>query len=263
MKNKELIITLIILLSILIVGLIIFLCFAIRGSFKWKDWGTTKSEQVIFDETYDFDKILDLEILSTAGDIKLEESTNEKVRVVAYGKNAEDLQVELQENKLKVDYSKYKYKNTIFNLDFYSNDILIYLPESYNKNISIQAKYGDIEVMDFENASIQIEEDCGDVDLGTVKNATVKNHYGDIKIEEIGNQFEIDSDCGDVTINAITIAENSSIVNNLGDIKIGKTNEIYIDAKTDLGDVKVNQNYRHSEIILKLQNDCGDIKVEN
>lgn len=263
MKNKALIIALIILLSLLIIGLIIFLCFAINQNFKLKDWGSKKSKQIIFDESYDFAQIENLEILSTAGDIKLEESTDEKIRVVAYGRSVDDLEVVFEKNKLKVDYSKYKHKNTIFSFDFYLNDIQIYLPKSYEKNISIQAKYGDIEVTDLENANIQIEEDCGDVDLGKVKNVSVKNHYGDIKIDEIGNQFEIESDCGDVKINAITITEDSSIVNNLGDIKLGKTNEIYIDAKTDLGDVKVNQNYRHSEIMLTIKNDCGDIKVEN
>lgn len=263
MKNKGIIISLIILLSILIAGLIIFLCFAIKGSFKWKNWGAKKSEQVIFDESYDFAQIEDLEILSTAGDIKLEESMDEEIRVIVYGKNAEDLKVDLQENQLKVDYSQYKQKNIIFGFNSYLTDIVVYLPKKYDKNISIRTQYGDLEVTDLEKASVEIEGDCGDVNLGKVKNAVVKNHYGDIKIQEIGNQFEIYSDCGDVKIGSIKIAENSSIVNNLGDIKIGQTNEIYMDAKTDLGDVKINQNYRHSETTLQLQNNCGDIEVEN
>lgn len=46
-------------------------------------------------------------------------------------------------------------------------------------------------------------------------------------------------------------------------MKIGETNDIYIDAKTDLGEVKVNRNNRYSEITLEIENDCGDIKVEN
>ena len=122
---------------------------------------------------------------------------------------------------------------------------------------------GDIEVIDLEKATVDIEEDCGDVVLGKVKNAFVKNHYGDIKIAEIGNQVLVESDCGDVKIGSVKLAEDSKITNSFGDIKIGQTNEIYIEAKTDLGDVKVNKNERHAEITLKIENDCGDIKVEN
>ena len=51
--------------------------------------------------------------------------------------------------------------------------------------------------------------------------------------------------------------------NNLGDIKILNTNEIYFDAKTNLGDTKINNNYNKSEITLKIQNDCGDIEINN
>ena len=61
----------------------------------------------------------------------------------------------------------------------------------------------------------------------------------------------------------MTINKDSSIKNNLGSIKIGSTNEIYIEAKTDLGDVKVNNNYKKSDITLNLKNNCGDIKVNN
>lgn len=41
------------------------------------------------------------------------------------------------------------------------------------------------------------------------------------------------------------------------------TNDIYIDAKTDLGDVDVNHNNRMSGITLKIKNNCGDIEVDN
>lgn len=114
-----------------------------------------------------------------------------------------------------------------------------------------------------ENASIDIKQDCGDVKLGKVKDITVKNSYGDIYIEKILNKCIVKSDCGDIKIEEIELKENSSIESDLGNIKIGKTNDIYIDAKTDLGDTKVNTNNRHSEITLKIEGSCGDIKVGN
>ena len=263
MKNRGLIITLIVLLIIVIILLSAFLGLSLNGRFSFKNWGTKKSDQVIFDNSYEVAGIESLEVLSTAGDIDFEESTDGKIRVVVYGEKEEDLKVELNANQLKVDYSKYKHKKISFGFNFYINNIIIYLPKDYASEISVKANYGDINAIDLENASINIEEDCGDVTLGKVKNAVIKNHYGDIKIQAIHHKTQIESDCGDVKIASLHIEEDSSIVNNFGDIKIGQTNEIFIDAKTDLGDVKVNQNNRHGEITLKIKNDCGDIKVEN
>ena len=57
------------------------------------------------------------------------------------------------------------------------------------------------------------------------------------------------------------INEDSSIKSNFGDVKIEKINNVYVDAKVDLGDVKIEGNDRHSDITLKIKSDCGDIKV--
>ncbi len=262
MKNRGLIITLIVLLIIIIILLMLFLYFYLSGSIGFKNWSVNKSSSVIFEESYELEAVENLEILSTAGDIKFEESLDGKIKVLVYGEDAEELKVDFENQKLRVDYSQYKNKRW-FGMNFYMNDMIVYLPKEYAKEINVKANYGDIKGSDLENATIRIEEDCGDVTFGKVKNAFVKNHYGNIKIESVGNKVEVTSDCGDVKIGSLTIMEDSSIENNLGDIKIGETNEIFVDAKTSLGDVKVNQNNRHSEVTLKIKNDCGDIKVEN
>lgn len=267
MKNKGLIITLMILVLLIIFGLIIFLCLVLSGRLDFKfnsmNWGAKKSEQVIFDTSYELEEIEKLEILSTAGDISFEESTDEKIRVMVYGENSEDLVVEFSENDLKIDYSKYKQKNILFGFNFYSNNIIIYLPKEYGNEISIKANYGDIKAIDLENVMMRIEADCGDITLGKVRDVSIKSEFGDVKIDSILKQANIELSCGDVRINSMNMEENSSIINNFGDIKIGQTNEVYIDAKTDFGDLKLTNNYRYSEITLKIKNNCGDIKIEN
>ena len=86
---------------------------------------------------------------------------------------------------------------------------------------------------------------------------------GDIKISEIIGKVDIQEDCGNVEISSMTLEKDSSIENSLGDITIGDTNEIYIDARTSLGDVKINNNFHQSEITLKIKNSAGNIKVRN
>ena len=266
MKNKGLIITLIIILLIIITGLIAFLYLILSGKFNFKlgfkNLGT-KSSNIIFDNNYELDSIDNLEILSTAGNINFKESTDGKIRVVAYGQNNDDLKVSLEENKLNVDYSEYKNVSIGFNFNFNINDIIIDIPKDYSKEINIDADYGNIEIIDLENATINIKQDCGNVKLGKVKNISIENNYGDVEMVEILNKFTIESDCGNIKIDKVQIAEDSYIKSDYGDVRIKETNDIYIDAKTDLGDVKINTNNRHSEITLKIEGDCGDIKVEN
>lgn len=260
MKNKGIIVAMIIILSIIVMGLIAFLYFVISGNFKFHFNIGKRSEKIIYDESYELDTINNIEVLSDAGDVKFEESTDGKIRVVVYGESTEKLKVDNYDNKLKINYSQ---KTTFFGINSYMSNITIYIPQNYDKEIKIDTDYGDINVGDLENATIDIKEDCGDVNLGKIKNVTIKNSYGDIKIEQVLNKLNIKSNCGDVKINKIELFENSEIKNDLGDIKIGETNYIYIDADVDLGDIKINTNNRHSEITLKIETDCGDIKVEN
>ena len=85
--------------------------------------------------------------------------------------------------------------------------------------------------------------------------------YGNIEVKEILNKCELKANCGNISIGTLSIKENSSIKADLGNIEVNKAHDIYIDAKVDLGDVKIEDNARHSDITLKIKSDCGDIKV--
>ena len=107
-----------------------------------------------------------------------------------------------------------------------------------------------------------MKSSCGDIEIGTVNDAKVKNNYGDITIRNINNYMNIEADCGDIEIENVNINKNSYIKNSLGNIEIAHTNDIHIDAKTDLGDTSVNDNYK-ADITLTIKNNCGDIEVNN
>ena len=106
-----------------------------------------------------------------------------------------------------------------------------------------------------------MKESCGNVKLGKVKNVYVENDMGNVKIEEVLNKLNIRTNCGDVKIEKVNLKEDSSIKCDMGDVKIKEKNDVYIDAKVDLGDCKVNNNNRHSEVTLKIEMNCGDIKA--
>lgn len=263
MGNKGLIITLIILLSILVFGLVMFLVLALNGnlSFGMGLMGNSRrNKNIIFDNTYALNEIDEIEILLAAGDVNFEKSTDERVRVVICGKNSEDVKVDLNSSKLKIDYSQYKRAIFGFNLDI--NDITVYIPDSFENKIAINNDYGNCKVCDLENATIEIDADCGNIEIGKIKTANLKCDYGNIEVENVLNKCDIKANCGNVKIKSLEIKENSHIRCDLGDVKIGSAKDVYIDAKVDLGDVKIPNNNRHADVTLNVQVDCGNIKVE-
>ncbi len=261
MNNRGLIIALIILLSVIIFALVMFLVLSLNGRLNIGSigFGTKRSETIIFDEVYNLEDIDYIEIISVAGNVTFKESTDNMIKVVAYGKDIGDVDVKLDSGKLKVDYSKLS-KNFVF-FNTYSNDINVYIPSSYSEKIKISNDYGNCEISDLENATIDVEANCGNVELGKVKNAKLKCDLGNVKVENLLNKCDIEVDCGDVKIENAQIKENSKIKCDLGNVKIKEINDIYIDAQVDLGNTKVGKNNRQSEITLKVEVDCGDLKI--
>lgn len=264
MKNKGLIITMIVILCIIAVSLIALLYFIISGKYNlnFGFYRGKKSENIIYDETYDINNINQIEIISSAGDIKFEESTDENIRILVYGETNKRLRVDFNEKRLKVDHSE-RNNWSLFKFNMSINDIIIYIPKNYDKDIKLDLDYGNIKVLDLEQATIDIKEDYGDIDLGKIKNVTIKNDYGSVKIEEVLNKLNIETDCGDVKIDKLELLESSKIKVDLGSVKIKQTNNIYFDTNVDFGDEKINNNNRNSETTLKIEVDCGDIKIEN
>ena len=295
MKNKKLIITLIILLSIIMIALSIFFVNLLQGNFKFKGFrmGLQISNELILDKTYE-EKFNNIVIDATTSEIFIKRSNTENIKAVIYGeKDYTDVTTNLDSLNIKINE-----KNCIgFCFNQKSTKVEIYLPEEFNGNIDIKNDYGDISIDEFLNANMDVEEDCGDVKIlggnivkvdnnygnieiekantltvnedcgdvviSSVFDATVKNSYGDIKIKSVDNYIHLENDCGDIELNNINLNKDSYIKNDYGDIEIGNTNELFIDAKTDLGKVKINNNYNKSDITLKIENDCGDIEVNN
>lgn len=263
MKNKGIIITLIILLAFIIIGLIIFLILSLTGKLhlfgRFNGFGT-KSTDIIIDEKYKFEGIENIEVLSKAGDVTFKESTDNQIRIVVYGQDSSNCKISVNDGKIKIDYSKY-YKYSWFGFFNYTNDIIVYIPNTYSNEINITNNYGECNLADLENATITIKSNCGEIKLGKARNVNLNCDYGNIEIDTILNKCIIESNCGDIKINNLQIQGNSSIESDLGNIKIKEINDIYVDVDVDLGDVNVNKNNRHSNIILKIESDCGNVKV--
>ena len=297
MNNKTLKIILIIFLSLLVIGLSVFFVNILTNKdfrFGHFSFGHKVSNELVFNQEYEtiFDTI---KIDSKSSDIEIKEGNESKVKVVIYG-DKDETNVEVVNNKLNIKSNEKKCIGFCFNMAIAK--IEVYLPNGYSGNINIENNYGDVNIGNFDNLildatldagdikvdslksgkiknsygdikilgyskELEIDQDCGDVEVSEVDKIKLENNYGDIDIGKVNEYLQIKEDCGDVKIDSLNLKENSSIHNSYGDIKIGSTNEIYINAKTSLGDTKINNNYQKSYVTLTIDNSCGDIRVNN
>lgn len=294
MKNKGLIIFFISLLSFISLLLIIVMILLINGNtriFNFK-FESNLSKNLIIDENYniEFNKVL---IDSDSSYINILESDDDSFRVIAYGED-DSVSVKNDSNELRIT-SKGNVCKSIFCVNFSIAKIEVYIPSGYSNIIKIDNRYGDTEVGGFSLADVRIKGDCGDINILSANKVDVdnsfgnilinsanivkadakcgnieiekvlkldaNNNYGDIEVKQVLDNFVITNDCGDVEIKSAILKNDSSITSSLGSIDIDEINKVYIDAKTDLGDVDIANNYNKSDITLKIRNSSGDITV--
>lgn len=266
-NNKPIIITTIILLTIIIFLLVTFLVAALNGK-KGYNLGLikygAKNNEIILEQTFESEKIKEIDIKQDAGKIIFKESSDKNIKVEIYGEPENIVDIALNDEILKIDYTKQKNFTFIsFNFEIPENDIVVYIPSNHQVKINLENDCGECRMIDLENAEINIDCDAGDINLGKIKDATIKCDYGNIKIEEILNKCDLKANCGNIEINRISILENSEITADMGNVEIDEAKDIYIKGNCDMGSVDINNNNRNSEIELKIEVNCGNIKVNN
>ena len=276
--RKTATIILIIFLLLIIIGTSVLFVMLLNGKLKIKglkfNIGNSYIKEVAVDESYDnvFDTI---EINTTSGDINIYESESDKIVLVIHNKK-ERTTVNTDNNILNIDVKSKKCNFLCINPKIARIDL--YIPSNYDKDIKINTQYGDVKVKSFENANFDIKSNYGDIRINKLNNAKldldygdikidsvneliVNSNYGDIKVDKVNNYLNIDCDYGDVKLNNVTLTKNSTIKDDFGDVEIKNIKNVYIDAKTDLGDKDIKNNDKASDITLTIKVDCGDIEV--
>lgn len=259
-NNKPLIITLIIILSIFTIILSVLLGVLLTNHISsniFKFHLIAKTDK-IYSEEFLPNNIEKINISSGSSDILIKKANTEKIKVNIYGKNKSKVKVDVSNNILNVDYTEIE---TCIGICIYSENIEIIIPQDYILNSNIESKYGDIDVGDFDEGMLSIQNDSGDIDIGSIKNIKIDSRYGDIFIDNITNKLDLTSSSGDIEIARANILENSKIISNYGDIEIEYINDVYIDAKTDYGDIKIPKNNRYANSSLVIDSRSGDIEV--
>lgn len=242
-NNRGLLITLIVLLCIIAVLLSGILVFAMSAGTRSFIPLRTKT---IFDQSYSASEINNISIDSAAGDITVRSTNDDTIKLVAEGFSSDNFSAEASEDTLNISSSEIKGRDVFnFNSMRKGTNIQLYIPKDFG-SLSITSNFGDVDIENELNTKLTIDNDMGDVDA-----------------KMLGGSFNIHTDMGSIEIKRTNITENSSITTNMGDIEIEKTNEVYINAKTSMGDCDVKNNTPSAPITLTAETDMGSIDIND
>lgn len=275
MKNKTAIIILILTLSVIAVSVLVFMCVLLFSDKAFFFSVNKVSSELVVDKTYE-NIPENIDITSSIGDIYIYESEEELAKLVIYGEK-EYTKVE-DEKDLTISYKSRPCFGICFDKE--KTKIELTLPKNYKGKIKIHNKFGDIKIGNFSASNIDIKSDygdtkideahqidihssAGDIDVNSVTKLKAVNNLGDIKIRNVLSFMDVEANCGNIEIENATLDTNSKIENSMGDIIVEKTNSIRIDGKTSLGEVEIRKNDYKADVILNINNSCGDIEVNN
>lgn len=295
--NKGVTITLITLLSLLTISLIIGLIILLKGNFSFNNFNfdiTNSMSETLVDEKEIY-SIKDIDLKVDVADIIVQDEDRETIKIELYSDYVKKYEITEEENKLKVVFEQ---KSKIsFNLFKKTPYVKVYVPKNYNSNILVDSNVGDLKIKNLKYASLNAKANVGDIKVKEIDNAIVnvntgdvkiekvnrltsdmgtgdlkiisvnelvsKNKTGDVKINSVNGFVNITSTTGDIKIETANITKNSKITSNTGDVKIMNTTGCYVEGKTNVGDNNINNNDRKSNVELIINNNIGDIKVNN
>ena len=280
MKSKDLIISLIVILSVFALSLAGMLLFLLRNGssviFNF-DFGNTNLELIDSKETEpsEINKIY-FNLYST--DVIVKDSENEKILVEYYSNRENNPKIELSKESIIVDESKYDVSCVGFCNS--RRRVVLYLPSTYEEQIEIETKSGDVTgLKDLSNNNLKIKTSSGDVTLNQTNKVNVTTSSGDINIDKTetvkattsSGEIEINTilgkatlqtSSGDVEITKIVLKEDSSIITSSGDVDI-ENNEgnCFVEVQTSSGDQRIKKSDRKSDVVLNIKTSSGDISV--
>ena len=293
MKNVKR--TIFIILFILILIILIFSIIILTNrNFRFIGHDYKTFDTLVVDSNYDVN-LKNIVVKFDASELEIKENSENKIGIKIYGDKDK---VKLSSDSNKIIVETLNKKCTFFCYNVKIPKVYIYIPSNYSGNIDVQSNFGDVSIYSFplldvsinmDSGNLMIEEikngvinnshgdinvtkfvnslevnaNAGDIEVNKVLKLNAKNNFGDIKINEVEEYLDISNDAGSIEVKTLHLEENSKIHNNLGNIKIGLTNKIKIKTSTDLGSVKVNNNYDESAIVLNINNNLGDIIVDN
>ena len=252
------------------------LFFALKNGNKFEfSFSLGEEYNKIFEENFDIEGFDNLKMNYKVGNIYIKESQDGKVKVIAYGKEDDEIKCEIQEKTLYIEDFHNK------EIEFFGTKrkIEVFLPKEFSNIINCESTAGNINIEDFENVKLNINTKAGNVNIGNAELANIKTDAGNIKaknvpdlkvetkagnvnVEKITKKCSIKSDAGNIKVTSLLIEEDSILETDMGNINIDETSDINVQTKNDLGKVNVEKNNKNSNITAYVKTNLGNIHVK-
>ncbi len=279
--KKKIIVWLIIAISFILVGGIIFV--GVMNSLKWdfKVLDTAKYETNIYNITDQFENI---SLKTNTADVVFLRSEDENCKIECLESEKEKHTVSIQDLTLEIginDTREWYDHIALFNFD--TTVIKLYLPKDKYNSLLIKASTGDIEIPnDFTFGSIDIKGSTCDIDCqaSTINDLNFELSTGDIEIEnitagdinlvittgdiDVSNvncaSFASSGSTGDIELEKVDAGKSFYITRNSGDVTIDECDADELFVQTNTGDV--SGNLLTSKIFV-CKTDTGEINLPN
>lgn len=270
--NKGLTITLISLLTLLLFFLIGIMIFLFKGNTSFNIFSITSGYSKKLIEEKEINNNFNINVKTDVADVIVEEKDINNIKVELYSEKEPEYEITESSDSVNIVLKqKVKVQFGLFNK---SPRVVVYVPNTFNKNIKVNATTGDVKIGNLPNSDLNVKATTGDIKAKKINNADIKVTTGDIKIDDLNN-LKSETRTGDYKINSakkISVVTNTGDIKvlnsvdefgattNTGDIKIGDVN-YSINAVTNTGDVKINK----ATILVnsKIKTGTGDVSIDS
>ena len=218
----------------------------------------------------------DIKINVGTANVDIRKADDGKVKVLCTEKEKIYHEVKVSDKKLivkEIDERKW-YQKYLFNWNFKSMSVAVYLPEDIYNDIAVDAATGHISIdKDFTFANMNLSSDTGAIKVNSKATGDVEInvHTGDVTLSGVdAKSLKIKTSTGDIRAKAATIQETTTLQSSTGDVELYDLKGESLKAKTSTGHVELTGTVMNSDMNIEtstghvkfFESDAKDIKVK-
>ena len=212
------------------------------------------------------ENIHDFDIKLSTANLDFKKAEGDKTKVVCVEKEKVYHTLEVKDNKLtirQVDERKW-YQKYLFNINFKSMSVTVYLPEETYSDLTIDTDTGKVSIpSDFTFANVKASADTGDMSVNckATGNVELSEHTGDISVNDMNpTNITAKASTGKIRIKNCGVGEKIYLKASTGDILLENVTAKNYESKTSTGDVKLVNTVVENE--MKIETSTGGVRFD-
>lgn len=230
-------------------------------------------------ESYSGTNIQHIVIDNEVANLRILPTTSDQIEVKWHGSilkryfNQDTISLEETDSSLRINTSEVfgMLKFQLFDINFNSFTVEVYLPEKQFASLDIDSNVGEITINSINSNTIEVSSDVSNIKLEKVNAETIEaiSSVGSIILNDIVGKVYARSDVGTISLKMEQITNDMEIITNVGDIDLNvaavPNNTTFI-GNSELGSVKTFGNKgdyvsKPANFVVEMETTIGDINV--